>query len=148
MAYTAPTYADFRSRFDRDFAFSSPNTPDDMTRVREKDIAVAYKQASANFNVGLFADQDTYSEAFLLLAAHCLVGNMTAAAQGVGSSAQWLTASKGIGNVSESFRVPDRIARSPWLSALSKTQYGFAYLQIIMPLLSGNVTLVRGDTTP
>lgn len=146
MAYVPPTAAEFKSRFDRDFAYSADQM--DMTRVRTVDITRAFTQAGANFNVGLFASQATYAEAFLLLSAHYLVVNLTASSQGLGGAAQWTTASKSVGNVAESFAIPDFINRSPFLSQLSKTSYGMAYLQIILPLLAGNVVCVEGDTKP
>lgn len=119
-----------------------------MTRIRDVDVTRAFVQASANFNEALFASQATYAEAFLLLSAHFLVVNITASSQGLGGASQWTTQSKSVGNVSESFALPPRIMRSPFLSQLSKTSYGMTYLQIILPLLSGNVGLVAGCTTP
>lgn len=146
MPYIVPTSVAFKDRFDRDFAFSTDQT--DMTKVRDKDINTAFTQAGANFNEALFASQATYQEAFLQLTAHFLTTNMLAASQGLGGSFQWLTNSKAVGNVSESFAVPERISRSPWLASLSKTLYGSTYLSLILPLLVGNVGMVAGDTTP
>ena len=146
MSYTPPTVADFKDRFDRDFAFSADQA--DMTRVRDRDITTASTQAVANFNVALFASQSIYTEAFLLLTAHFLCVNLLAATQGLGGTSQWLVNSKAVGNVSESFAIPERITRSPFLAGLSKTLYGATYLSIIMPLLVGNVAIQRGDTTP
>ena len=146
MSYTAPTLADFKSRFDRDFGFAQDQT--DMTLVRDKDITTAFTQANANFNIALFANQGTYSEALLLLAAHYLTTNLLASSQGLAGTAQWLTNSKAVGNVSEGFSIPERILRSPILSIYSRTLYGMTYLSIIAPLLVGNVRLVCGATTP
>lgn len=146
MSYTPPTVADFKSRFDRDFAYSAAES--DLTKVRVKDINTAFVQAAANFNEALFASQATYAESFLLLSAHFLVVNITASSQGLGGASQWTTQSKGAGNLQESFAIPPRIMRSPFLSQLSKTTYGMTYLQIILPLLSGNVGIVAGCTTP
>ena len=146
MSYVPPTLADFKARFDRDFAFASDQT--DKSMVRDADITIAFTQAAANFNVGLFANQATYAEASLLLTAHYLCQNLLASSQGLAGSAQWLTNSKAVGNVSEGFSIPERILRSPILSIYSRTLYGMTYLSIIAPLLVGNVQLVRGDTTP
>jgi hypothetical protein len=146
MSYIAPSLSDFKERFDRDFAFAANQT--DMTRVRDKDITIAVTQAAANFNVGLFANQDTYAEAFQLLTAHYLCINMLAASQGLGGSMQWLTSSKAVGNVSESYAVPEWVLRSRLLGIYAKTSYGMAYLSIVGPLLVGNVSCIAGDTTP
>lgn len=145
MAYTQPTIANFKTRFDRDFAYAVDQT--DMAKVRDADITIGLTQASANFNQNLFASQAVFTEAFLLLTAHFLCVNLLASSQGLGGSAQWLTNTKAVGNVSESFSVPERILHSPFLAAISKTLYGMTYLTIISPLLVGNVALQQGDTT-
>lgn len=146
MSYVAPTVADFKFRFDRDFAYSADQN--DLTRVRDVDVTRAFTAASANFNEALFASQATYAEAFLLLSAHFLCVNLGASSQGLGGAGVWTTQSKGAGNLHESFAIPARVARSPFLSQLSRTSYGMTYLQIILPLLTGNVALVAGCTTP
>lgn len=146
MAYVQPTSVEFKARFDRDFAFPADQT--DMTKVRDVDINRGLLQASTNFNVALWESQAIYEEAFLLLAAHYLCQNLLASSQGLGGSAAWLTNSKAIGNMSESFAIPERITKSPILAIYSKTLYGMEYLSMIMPRLTGNVALVKGDTTP
>ena len=146
MSYTQPAVTDFKSRFDRDFGYAADQS--DMTLVRDKDINTAFGQTVANFNAGLFPSQALYTEAFLLLSAHYLCMNLLASSQGLAGSAQWLTNSKAVGNVSEGFAIPERIMRSPFLSIYSRTLYGMNYLSIIAPLLVGNVGLVCGDTTP
>lgn len=146
MSFTPPTLADFKSRFDRDFAYSADQS--DMTKVRDKDITTAFTNAAANFNENLFANQATYAEAFLLLTAHFLCKNILASTQGLGGAGQWLTNTKAIGPLSEGFTIPDRIAKSPFLAALSKTAYGFAYLEQITPLLIGNVVGIRREVSP
>lgn len=145
MSYVAPTVADFKERFDRDFQFASDQT--DLTKVRDIDVTRAFTSAGANFNVGLFPNQAIYSEAFLLLSAHYLCVNILASTQGLGGQATWLTNSKAVGSVSEGISVPDRILRSPTLSIYSRTMYGMTYLSIIAPLLVGNVVCIEGTTT-
>lgn len=147
MAYTAPTVANFKSRFDRDFAFCGSDQTD-FTKVRDVDVERALALAKANFNDGLWADQATFSEARLLLAAHFLCQNLLASTQGLGGSYQWLTNSKAVGPLNESFQIPDRILRSPFLAAISKTLYGALYLEMLSPLLVGNVVVVCGRATP
>lgn len=148
MSYTAPTVADFKSRFDRDFSFSADAMQTDLSRVRDVDVTRAFTLAAANFNEGLFGNQATFSEAFLLLSAHFLCVNIGASSQGLAGGAQWATQSKSAGQLAESFAIPQRILNSPLLSQYSKTSYGMTYLQIIAPLLAGNVSVVCGTTTP
>ena len=44
MPYTQPTLADFKARFDRDFAFAADQT--DKSMVRDADITIAFTQAA------------------------------------------------------------------------------------------------------
>jgi hypothetical protein len=144
VAYTAPTVADFKSRFDRDFPFAADQT--DMSKVRDKDITTALLQAAALDNPALWGDQATYSEVYLLRAAHNLCSNLLASSQGLGGAGQWLTNSKAVGNVSEAYSIPDRILRSPTLSLYSKTTYGCQFLSLIAVRLAGNVMGIIGTS--
>lgn len=137
MAYVLPTVSEFKSRFDRDFPYSTDQT--DLTKVRDKDITLAQTQAAANFNVELWENQTVFAEAFNLLSAHYLCSNLLASSQGVRGAGVWLTNSKTVGNVSESFNIPERVMKSPTLSLYSRTTYGCVYLSIIAVRLIGNV---------
>ncbi len=148
MPLVHPTVDQFKSRFDRDFAFCAPEAQTNLELVRDVDVQNAFTQADVNFNEGLFTAQPSYQESYLQLAAHFLCLNMIAASQGVGGSAQWLTIAKGIAGVTEGFVVPDRIAKSPFLSMISKTSYGMTYLNLIQPLLVGNVVGLFGRASP
>lgn len=120
----------------------------DVTRVRDRDIARAFTSAASNVNDCLFPDAASFAEAFLLLAAHCLVSNLLVAGEGVRSRFTWLTASKAAGDLSESFVIPDFVKENPFLASLSKTGYGGRYLEIITPLLTGNVIAAFRQTLP
>jgi hypothetical protein len=146
VAYTVPNAAAFKSRFDRDFPF--PLDQSDVRGVRDLDISRALTQASFNFNEGLFASQAIFTEAYLLLTAHYLCTNLLASSQGLGGAGQWLTQSKTVGSVSESYSVPPSVANDPFLGLLSKTTYGALYLQLIAPLLVGNIICIAGRSTP
>lgn len=146
MPYVPPSIDDFKERFDRDFAYSEDQT--DKSKVRDVDITRGFTQAVANFNENLWGSQATYSEAFLLLTAHYLCTNLLNSSQGLGGAGQWLTNSKAVGPMQESFALPERIMKSPTLAALSKTSYGMTYLQMILPQLAGNVVGICGNTTP
>lgn len=147
MAFASPTVADFKSRFDRDFPFCTDDQTD-LKRVRDVDVTRAFEQAGLNSNPALFETQAQYTEAMLLLSAHYLVTNLLSAAQGVRGAGTWLIASKSAGNMSESYTIPPRIARSPFMAALSKTSYGFTYVNMIVPLMRGNVAAFKRDASP
>lgn len=144
MAFRRPCASDFKSRFDRDFGFSADQT--DMEHVRDVDICRAFNQAEINFNEGLFGTLQTFTEAFMLLSAHFLCVNLLNSSQGLGGAGTWLTNSKAVGNVTESFSIPDKILRDPFLAMYSKTSYGMTYLQLIMPLLVGNVMALHRES--
>ena len=110
-----------------------------LQRVRDEDIEGAILDAQFNINPGLFPNQQFFSRAFLYLAAHQLIEKLKMAAAGVQSQYAWLTASKGVDGVSQSFKIPDVVANNPTLANYSTTRYGAMYLQIVMPLLVGNV---------
>ncbi len=116
--------------------------------VTDSDISGAILDAQFNSSQSLFDSQTGFSRAFLYLAAHNLVERLLAAGEGLKSQYNWLTASKAVGSVQESFIVPDRISRDPMLSAYSKTRYGLLYLQIISPLLIGGFFSSHRQTLP
>lgn len=111
----------------------------DLTRVTDNDVTGAIFDAQYNVSQALFDSQAQFSRAFLYLAAHNLVEKLLAAGEGLASQYNWLTAAKGVGSVTESFHIPERISKDPMLSAYSKTRYGALYLAIISPLLIGGV---------
>ncbi len=144
MAFTDPTVADFKVYFVRDFPYGT----DISKNVLDQDIQSAINDVGFNFNSGLFATQSNYSTGFLLLAAHFLVINLRASSQGIAGQYSWLEGSKSVGSVSESFNIPQRILDNPEFAMLSKTFYGAKYLFLILPLLTGNIFITHGRTTP
>ncbi len=147
MPFTTPDTDDFKERFDRDFPYAvpagEPLEGDDtqLNKVRDTDIQRGLNGAAINFNAGLFADQASFQEAYLLLAAHKMVTNLLASTQGLSGQFAWLTTMKSAGGVESKYEIPDRIKNSPFLSSLSLTRYGAAYLEYITPYLVGNAAL-------
>lgn len=111
----------------------------DLTRITDDDVAGAIQDAAFNINQALFDTQANWSRAFCYYAAHCLVERLLAAGEGVRSQFSWLVNAKTVGDVSASFTIPTTILESPFLSLISKTRYGARYLEIIAPLLVGNM---------
>lgn len=109
----------------------------DTTRVMDGDIEGALFDASYNVSQALFDTEPSFQRAFNYLAAHNLVEKLLASGEGLASQYNWLTASKSIGSLQESFQIPERVSKDPMLSSYSKTRYGAMYLQIISPLLIG-----------
>lgn len=111
----------------------------DLTRVTDDDINGALQDAAYNVNEALFDTQANWARAFLYLTAHNLIERLLAAGEGMRSRYNWLTTAKAVGDVSESFEIPDIIKQNPFLASISKTRYGARYLEIITPLLVGNM---------
>jgi hypothetical protein len=136
-----PTVLDFKQYFDRDFPYGY-----DMESVRDKDITKAFNDAGVSFNEDLFADQSTYTIAFLNLSAHYLVMNLRSSSQGLTGQYAWLQSSKSVGSISESFTIPQRILDNPEFAMLTKTNYGAKYIGLMLPMLVGQIFLVEGGT--
>lgn len=120
----------------------------DANMVQDSDIAGAILDAQFNTNQGLFGGQALYTRAFLFLAAHLMIEKLLMAGEGVASQYAWLTAAKAVGDVSESFEIPERIKKDPMLASFSKTRYGAMYLQIISPQLVGGVFVLPRRALP
>ena len=144
MAFTNPTYQIFASQFSRDFPFGT-NT---QTSVTQADVQYAFNMTNININQALFSDQTSYTIGYNLLAAHYLVMNLRSSSQGINGQFNFLQSGKGVGSVSESFSIPERILNNPYWSILTKTNYGLQYLFLILPQLCGNIGVVYGTTLP
>lgn len=144
MAFTNPTVADFKAFFVRDFPYGT----DPNTSILDADIAKAFTFTNVNFNPCLFGDQGSYNVGYLLLSAHYLVMNIRASSQGINGQFNFLQNSKSVGNVSESFAIPQRVLDNPDWAVLMKTNYGAQFLQLVLPQLAGQVYTVCGSTRP
>lgn len=116
--------------------------------ILDLDIQKAFDEAVFNINQGCFETQAEFNIAFFYIAAHYLVQDLLASSQGLNGSYSWLTTSKSVGNVSQSFGIPQHILDSPQWSYLTSTRYGAKYLSIIYPCTIGGITSVEGATHP
>lgn len=151
------TVANFESMFSRDFSYGPG-----LDKVRPVDIQNALNMASGMFNPALFSTApigvppNLTSEAlmaYLNCSAHFLVtalqgvGGLGKIGGGLNSQGEGIVGNKAVGGVSVGFVWPSMITSSPALFQFTKTIYGQAYLQILMPRLVGNVGLVFGEQT-
>lgn len=140
--------ADFKSYFARDFRYVPTQVGCPAEGVMDSDIEKALSEASQQINVSLFCQDSIAQTAYLYLSAHCLVENIQMSAQGLDSVSSWTANNRSVGSVSEGYQVPDWVSKDPYLSGFASTRYGQRYLQIIRPLLVGNVAVIDGMTTP
>lgn len=144
MAYNAPTIENFKAYFFRDFPYGT----DPSTSVLDADISKAFGQTNVNINQALFSSQEDFNIGYLLLAAHWLVIDLRMSSQGLSGAYSWVTTSKSVGSVSESFQIPERILENPEFAMLSQTNYGAKFLQLLLPRLTGQMFNVFGSTRP
>ncbi len=144
MAYLAPTIAEFKAYFVRDFPYGT----DPTTSILDADINKAFGQTNFNISQDMFATQGNYQIAYMLLAAHYLVTDLRMSSQGLSGQYSWAESSKSVGSVSQSFAIPQKILDNPFFAMLARTNYGAKYLELIMPLLAGQVGYVCGRTHP
>ncbi len=144
MAYVYPSVDQFKSYFFRDFPYGT----DIATNVVDADIAKAFQQANINFNEDFWANQASFEVGYFYLAAHYLCVDFAASSQGLASTFAWVEQSKSVGNVSQSFAIPQRILDNPELAIYATTRYGAKFLSLILPQLSGQIFAVHGTTRP
>src|SRR3990167_319570 len=123
-----PSISDFKNYFVMDFPYG---TGSDYTKVLDADITKAINEAAFLINEALFSTQAKFTIGYLYLTAHFLVTDLRNASQGITGAYNWLTASKGVGSVSEGYVIPEFLMKNPTIAMLSKTNYGARYVQII-----------------
>jgi len=113
--------------------------------ITDKDITKSYSQACINFNAGLFSSDDDIKIGYLYLTAHYLVSDLNEG--GIDSDSNNQVSSRTVGNITESYVVPEWINKDKILSYYTNTAYGKKYLSLILPSLVGNVECVEGATS-
>lgn len=153
MDLSTVTVADFKAFFRRDFPYAPATVQDSVCSNLDKyifdfDIEKAFNEAKALLNQALFPNDDVIRIAYLYLSAHYLANDMKTALQGIESTGTYPVNSRSVGNVSESYTVPDKYLDNPQLAFFASTGYGNKYLSLVLPALVGNVGSVCGWTNP
>lgn len=143
MPYTPVTVAEFKTFFARDFPYGAT-----IDFVMDADITKALATAGITFNEALWSSQPMFAQAFLYLSAHYLAESIRASSQGLSGQYAGNTTAKAVGNVSESYEIPERVKNNPFLAGLYTSRYGAIYVGMLQPRLIGNVLLMRGISTP
>lgn len=116
--------------------------------VSDDDITRAMAEAGVNFNQAMWGDDATIELAYLYLTANYLVNDLKAANGGVAASPVFNVSSRTVGNVSESYAIPQRYLDNPSFAYLATSPYGLKYLSLMIPRMVGNVAAICGATTP
>ena len=119
---------------------------DVLNYIQDSDIERAFEEAQLSYNQGLFGTDAEVTLVYLYITAHYLVLDLRAASQGVESSSDFNVQSRSVGNVSESYSIPDIYVNDPNFSFYTKTQYGLKFLSFAVPRMQGNVVSVPGGT--
>lgn len=144
MSFAFPSVDQFKAYFFRDFPYGT----DMAVNVLDQDIAKAFQQANCNFNLDFWRDQASFEIGYFYLAAFYLVYDFQTSSQGLASTASWVETSKSVGNVSQSFAIPQRILDNPELAIYGSNKYGLKFLSLILPQLTGQIFGVIGSTRP
>jgi len=117
--------------------------------IQDQDITNAFAEAMLVFNQGLIQGTDAQVKlVFLYLAAHYLVNDIRAAQRGINGIGAFMVTSRSVGNVAESYGIPQAYLNDPLLAFYTQSTYGLKYLSLILPKLVGNVGVVWGGTLP
>ena len=111
--------------------------------VLDSDITKAYRQAIKFVNPCLFEDDDVLTDAYLYCSAHYLVMDIRMAETGLDNRSEGVVASKGVGSVNVSFKLP---VEDPQWEYFNTTEYGKKYLSYVRPRVQGHIGVARGDT--
>ena len=115
--------------------------------VADEDIIKAMTQA---IQVGNERFGETCTEKvniYLHLIAFYLVMDLKNAATGVNSSFSGTVQSKSVGDVSESYAIPQWVNDNPMYSIFTQNGYGLKYLSLIAPYLAITIMFSPGRTT-
>lgn len=116
--------------------------------VLDQDINNAFAEAMVLFNPALWANDTQQKLGYLYLTAHFMVTDIRRSNAGLASRPEFSTSAKTVGSVSETYELPDRFKNDAILNGYLKTGYGMKYLDMILPLLMGNVFTSVGTVNP
>lgn len=156
MDLTSITVQQFKDRFYRDFFYTNQNPnatlpppSDGDVIVQDIDIENAFSDAQSSLNQALFPSDAAMTTGYLLLTAHSMVSNIRAAGNvgggmSSGGAGAFAVNSRSVGNVSESYSIPQSYLDNPMLATYTTSSYGVRYLQMVLPYLVGNMNAAIG----
>jgi hypothetical protein len=148
MSWTAPTIAEFKAFFVRDFPYAPSGDEGNLEYILDADITKAIAEGQINFNEDLFATEAQATLAFMYLAACLLVTNILNSSNGLSAQAKFAIQAASVDGVSQSFAIPEDFLKDSSFSIYAGNAYGVKYLSLVIPLCIGNITITQGYTTP
>ncbi len=125
-------------------------TDDIYNYVLDDDVKNSILQASIIIpkQNDLEMSDDIYLLVQLYLSAHILVDTIRTSNQGLASQINAVVTGKSVGSVSQQYGIPNNLLQNELFAYYITSQYGMRYLMLILPYLRGNISVVRGATTP
>lgn len=115
--------------------------------ITDEDIEKAMTQARPNANEMFGATCNEKLNIYLHLVAFYLVFDIKNSSSGINSSFLGTLASKSVGDVSESYNIPQWMLENPMFSIYSSNGYGLKYLSLIAPYMAITLLFSRGGST-
>lgn len=120
---------------------------DKYNYILDADIIKAKTQAMLNAN-SRFGENDCEKiNIFLHLWAYYLVVDLKNSSAGVGGGYTGVVSSKHVGDVSESYAIPQWMTTNPMYSIFGQNGYGLKYLSLIAPYTAVTLLYSRGCTS-
>lgn len=115
--------------------------------ITDTDIEKAMTQARVSCNPSFGDTCQEKTNIFLHLVAYYLVIDIKNSSSGINSSFLGTLASKSVGDVSESYAIPQWMTTDPMYSIYGQNGYGLKYLSLITPYMSCTILFSRGSST-
>ena len=115
--------------------------------ITDEDIQKAMSQAVNNCNEYFGETDEEKQNIYLHLIAFYLVMDMKNAQVGINGGVAGAVTSTHVGDVSESYAIPQWMLNDPMYSIFAQNGYGLKYLSLIAPYLAITILYSRGDST-
>ena len=165
-----PVYSDTKTYWKDDIVYSDDNfyqskvddnTGNDVTDnqywkkvkgdkyayITDEDIEKAFSQAYPNSNENFGETCGEKINIYLHLVAFYLVFDIKNSTAGINGSYLGVLNSKSVGDVSESYAVPQWLSENPMYSIYAQNGYGLKYLSLIAPYMAITIMFSRGGST-
>ena len=120
---------------------------DKYNYITDEDISKAMTQAIIVANDRFGETDEEKINIYLHLVAFYLVMDIKNSSSGVNSSFTGMVQSKHVGDVSESYAIPQWVNDNPMYSVFTQNGYGLKYLSLIAPYLACTILFSTGRTT-
>lgn len=114
--------------------------------ILDEDITKAFGEAQFNLNQSLFDSDAQIRIGYYYLTAMYLVHDIRAGQRGISAAPAFNVTSRSVGNVSESYGIPEAYLQNPIFQIYTQSPYGLKYLSLVLPYLVGNIGAVCGAT--